>query len=139
MFCRLTFWWGINESDWSTFCGWFTWLRIAAGDTIMTLTGYTREYWTLRKTGKQKTIKEAIYSKENDRFVNILSFKLPNICKLILQESRKAKQKNNRQKFNSQIYNIGLKRSMIPHRSAPKFNHSKTTQGGLRRASNPTR
>ena len=45
------------------------------------------------KSWKARTIKESIYSEENEHHINGISFKLPNIWKPILRES-KAKKTN---------------------------------------------
>ena len=43
------------------------------------------------KNWKKRTIKEAIYSEENEHHINGMSFKLPNIWKPILRESEAKK------------------------------------------------
>ena len=43
------------------------------------------------KNWKTRTIKEAIYSEENEHHINGISFKLPNIWKPILRESKAKK------------------------------------------------
>ena len=51
------------------------------------------------KNWKTRTIKESIYSEENEHHINGISFKLPNIWEPILQEN-KAKE-NNCQNYNT--------------------------------------
>ena len=65
------------------------------------------------KNWKTRTIKESIYSEENEHHINGISFKLPNIWKPILRES-KAKKATAKRK--------GLQTSMVPYRSASKIN-----------------
>ena len=100
-------------------------LQSTAGNTIMTLTGNIRKYWTLRKNWKTRTIKEAAFSEENEHHINGISFKLPNIWKPILQEN-KAK-KTTAKTTTSNWVHKGPPTSMIPYRSATKVNQSETT------------
>ena len=65
-------------------------LQSTAGNTIMTLTGNIRKYWTLRKIGKQEPSRSQLLE-ENEHHINGISFKLPNIWKPILRESKAKK------------------------------------------------
>ena len=79
------------------------------------------------KNWKTRTIKEAIYSEENEHHINGISFKLQNIWKLILWES-KAKQRKQPPNYNIiKLSPKGLPTSMVPYRSATKVNQSETT------------
>ena len=66
-------------------------LQRTAGNTIMTLTGEHKKVLDFEKNWKTRTIKEAIYSEENEHHINEMSFKLPNIWKPILRESKAKK------------------------------------------------
>ena len=68
-------------------------LQNIVGNTTMTLIGITREDWILKRIGKTRIIKEAIYSEEKKNHINGISFKLPTIWKPILW----VKQRNEKQ------------------------------------------
>ena len=53
-------------------------LQSTAGNTIMTLTGNIRKYWTLRKIGKQ----EPSRSQSTQKKTNIISIEYPSNCQI---------------------------------------------------------
>ena len=53
-------------------------LQSTAGNTIMTLTGNIRKYWTLRKTGKQ----EPSRSQSTQKRMSIISMEYPSNCQI---------------------------------------------------------
>ena len=71
------------------------------------------------KNWKTRTIKEAIYSEENEHHINGISFKLPNIWKPIPRES-KAKKTTAKTTRSSNWVHKGPPTSMVPYRSATK-------------------
>ena len=99
-------------------------LQSTAVNTIMTLTGNIRKCWTSRKTRKQEPSRKHSTQKKT---VNGISFKLPNIWKPILRES-KAKQTTIKTTTSSNWVHKCPPTSMVPYRrSATKINQSETT------------
>ena len=65
------------------------------------------------KNWKTRTIKESIYSEENEHHINGISFKLPNIWEPILRES-KAKKTTAKTTTSSHWLRKGPPTSMVP-------------------------
>ena len=78
------------------------------------------------KNWKTRTIKESIYSEENEHHINGISFKLPNIWKPILREN-KAKKTTAKTTTSSNWVRKGPQSCMVPYRSEFKINQSGTT------------
>ena len=78
------------------------------------------------KNWKTRTIKEAVYSEENKHHINGISFKLPNIWKLI-QRERKAKKTTAKITTSSNLVHKGPPTCIVSRRSATKVNQSETT------------
>ena len=78
------------------------------------------------KNWKTRTIKESIYSEENEHHINGISFKLPNIWKPILREN-KAKKTTAKSTTSSNWVRKGPQSCMVPYRSEFKINQSGTT------------
>ena len=78
------------------------------------------------KNWKTRTIKESIYSEENEHHINGISFKLPNIWKPILREN-KTKKTTAKTTTSSNWVRKGPRSCMVPCRSQFKINQSGTT------------
>ena len=78
-----------------------------AGNTIMTLTGNIRKYWTLRKIGKQ----ERSRSQSAQKKTSIISMEYPSNCQI----------------FGNQYYKIAKQR-----KQPPKLQHHQTESAMVR-------
>ena len=89
-------------------------LQSTAGNTIMTLTGNIRKYWTLRKIGKQKPSR----SQSTQKRTSIISMEYPSNCQI----------------FGNQYYEKAKQRKQLP-----KLQHHQTESAKVRIQNQPIR
>ena len=101
-------------------------LHSTAGNTVMTLTGNIRKYWTLRRTGKQEPSRRQSTQKKTSN----ISMEYPSNYQIFgNQYYEKAKQRKEPPKLqHHQTESTKVSpTSMVSHRSATKLNQSETT------------
>ena len=76
---------------------------------------------------KTRTIKDAVYSEENWHHINGIPFKLPNMWKPILRESKVKQRKQPPKLQHHRTESIKVCQQVWLHRSATKVNQLKTT------------